>query len=328
MFFGKGGSSLFARFSWARETHSVRVRTLLSAWSQCPFFVHVSGVFSARANPLPSDCVYRSVRRLSVLLLLAALPVSLFGCGASPKLEIGWQEYPFTIKAEAECRERFGDSGADIRITATAPGEGELEFLAPDTLKGLCISVHDGAGEVRLGELCSPLRGSVLEDVRALFSLTALDASRMTDIYLEDGEGSVNVARITLCLPASDGAAAETGGAGSAKNADSAGGHADGAANGSRGGGSGADNGVNDGLNGGNVSTSDGGVDKKADNTVGDGNNSGTDDGVETMGMLTVRIDSKTGNPLEMQADFITGEALRLRIYEYSSDGAADGMTD
>ena len=313
MFVGKGGSSIFSRFSRVSGAHSAqaqlslltrvrrafsaRVRRPFSVWSQCPLISRVRGVFSpqsrlllfararalfsARANCFSSDGVYRSARRVSVLLLLAVLPASLFGCGASPKREIGWQEYPFTIKAEAECRERFGDSGADIRITATAPGEGELKFLAPDTLKGLCISVHDGAGEVRLGELCSPLRGSVLEDVRALFSLTALDTSRMTDIYLEDGEGRVNVAQITLCLPASDGAAAETSGAGSAENAGS-----------------------------------EGGAD------------SGTDDGVETVGMLTVRIDSETGNPLEMQADFISGEALRLRIYEYSSDGAADGMTD
>lgn len=43
------------------------------------------------------------------------------------------------------------------------------------------------------------------------------------------------------------------------------------------------------------------------------------------VGILTVRIDSETGNPLEMQADFISGEALRLRIYDYLVGDGAGG---
>ena len=50
------------------------------------------------------------------------------------------------------------------------------------------------------------------EYAKALFSLTALDTSRMTDISLEDGAGSVNVAQITLCLPTDDDAETDNDG--------------------------------------------------------------------------------------------------------------------
>ena len=138
-------------------------------------------------------------------------------------------------------------------------GEGELEFLAPDSLKGLCVSVHDGEGELRLGELCSPLCGSVLDDALALFSLTALDTSRMTDICLEDGAGSVNVAQITLCLPTDDDVETD---------------------------------------NDGQISERTGGRSKNDADSSNRRRRNGRDSG-------PVRIDSETGNPLEMQADFL-----------------------
>lgn len=221
------------------------------------------------------------ISAVGLVPLLLVLCVLLSACAVSPKREIRWQEYPFTIRAQAQCRERFGDDGADILLTATAPGEGELEFVSPESLRGLCISVHGGEGEMRLGELSSKVSGGVLSDVLALFSVTALDTERMTDICLEDDEGRVNVAQITLCIPkhASEGAR------------------------------SGASDGVDDDVGG-----------------AGGGNGIGAycaEEEGEAIGVLTVRIDSETGHPLDMQADFFSDESLLLKIDEYigSSDG-------